>query len=186
MAIVDFIMSYYIVILIIVIIIIFALIGRYVDKIGYLRQAPVKKEKENKIDISNKRLQDIVGPQTKSQTTVSNETNIAEQIPAIETPKLDDVIFVTPKKEETTVSIDDIDSALFAPIEGNNEYDKLSKEVDALLPKKDVIDDDLLSDINNLSLDKTQKYNFGDIPDLDDVVLPNIKKNDEEEDIWKF
>ena len=48
------------------------------------------------------------------------------------------------------------------------------------------IDDDLLSDIEHLSLDKTQKYNFKDIPDLDDVDLPEIKKSDEPEDIWKF
>ena len=75
---------------------------------------------------------------------------------------------------------------MFAPIEGNNEYDELNKEVKSLLSKREVIDDDLLSDIDNLSLDKTQKYNFGDIPDLDDVDLPEIKKADDEEDIWKF
>lgn len=80
----------------------------------------------------------------------------------------------------------DIDKALFAPIEGTIESANLTSEVDSILSKKDVIDDDLLSDIEHLSLDKTQRYNFGDIPDLDDVELPKIKKNEEPEDIWKF
>jgi len=159
MAIVDFIMSHYITILIVVIIIIFALIGRYVEKKGFLSPALDKNKKE-----------------------LEKKEEIVEQ------PKEEKVeIKMVPKKEEVKdVSIEDIDSALFAPIEGSNEYDKLNKEVKELLPKKEVIDDDMLSDINNLSLDKTQKYNFGDIPDLDDVDLPKIKKPDEDEDIWKF
>lgn len=177
MAIVDFIVSHYIVVFIIAVIIIFALIGRYVDKIGYLKQAPKKVEPIKPI----KEL---------------NEEPLVE-IKPIETPKVEVTeeskpeLIISPDEENvatvnTNINIDDIDSALFAPIEGNNTYDELNKEVEELLPKKDVIDDDLLSDINNLSLDKTQKYNFGDIPDLDDVILPKIKKSDESEDIWKF
>ena len=164
MAIVDFIMSHYIAILIVVIIIIFALIGRYVEKIGFFEQAPDKKNANKNVALEDKPV-----PPTEK----------------VEEPK--EEIKVTPVQEETKdVSIEDIDKALFAPIEGNNEYDELNKQVKDLLPRKDVIDDDLLNDINNLSLDKTQKYNFGDIPDLDDVDLPEIKKTDEEEDIWKF
>ena len=164
MAIVDFIMSHYIAILIVVIIIIFALIGRYVEKKGFLAPAVDK----------NKNLEE--------------KKEVVEEKP-VEPEKEKEKVEITmvPKSGETKdVSIEDIDSALFAPIEGSNEYDKLNKEVKDLLPKKEVIDDDMLSDINNLSLDKTQKYNFGDIPDLDDVDLPKIKKTDDEEDIWKF
>lgn len=102
----------------------------------------------------------------------------------------EEVIDDNPVVESTIPNPDDypdIDKALFAPIDGTIEYDHLDSEVDSVLSKKDVIDDDLLSDIEHLSLDKTQRYNFGDIPDLDDVELPKIKKDKEEpEDIWKF
>ncbi len=167
MAIVNFIMSNYIVILIVVIILIFALIGRYVEKIGFFEPAADKqKNNVNKVTEEKKEPEPTVEPQA---------------------PKEEVNVTMVPKQEETkNVSIEDIDNALFAPIEGKNEYDELNKEVKSLLSKKEVIDDDLLSDIDNLSLDKTQKYNFGDIPDLDDVDLPEIKKADDEEDIWKF
>lgn len=161
MAIVDFIMSHYIAILLVVIIIIFALIGRYVEKKGFLAPAVDKNKK------------------------VEEKKEVVEEKAEPTEEKVE--ITMVPKEEKVKdVSIEDIDSALFAPIEGNNEYDALNKEVKDLLPKKEVIDDDMLSDINNLSLDKTQKYNFGDIPDLDDVDLPKIKKADDDEDIWKF
>lgn len=161
MAIVDFIMSHYIAILLVVIIIIFALIGRYVEKKGFLAPAADKNKK------------------------VEEKKEVVEEKAEPKEEKVE--ITMVPKEEKVKdVSIEDIDSALFAPIEGNNEYDALNKEVKDLLPKKEVIDDDMLSDINNLSLDKTQKYNFGDIPDLDDVDLPKIKKADDDEDIWKF
>ena len=163
MAIVNFIMSNYIAIIIVVMIVIFALIGRYVEKSGLLAQAQDKnKEAKKQVEV-------------KIEEPVKQETI---------TPQPEEI-----KKEQTAdsnISIEDIDKALFAPIDDNKEYAQFNNEVKELLPKKDIMDDSLLSDINNLSLDKTQKYNFGDIPDLDDVDLPKIKKADEEEDIWKF
>ena len=164
MAIVDFIVSNYIVILIVVMIIALALIGRYVEKTGFF---------------------DSVESSKKNVTAVEEKTEVSTNPEKSEMPPMNDIVFETPKEEEK-VSIEDIDSALFAPIDSNNKYDEFNKEVKQLLPKKEVIDDNLLSDIDNLSLDKTQKYNFGDIPDLDDVDLPKIKKADENEDIWKF
>ena len=159
MAIVDFIMSNYIAILIVVIIIIFALIGRYVEKVGFFDTADNTKK-----SIKNKAEQSVEKTEEKKEKVKETTTS-------------------TNNKE---VSIEDIDSALFAPLDEDKEYDELNNEVKGLLSKKEVIDDDLLSDINNLSLDKTQKYNFGDIPDLDDVDLPKIKKADSDEDVWKF
>lgn len=66
-------------------------------------------------------------------------------------------------------------------------YQKLDNEINSLLPKKDFLDGELLEDIDDLSLDKTQKIDISDIPDLDDVDLPKIKDlKDDTEDIWKF
>lgn len=159
MAIVDFIMSNYIAILIVVIIIIFALIGRYVEKVGFFETAETTKKN------------------AKSNTESPVEKTEEKKEKVKEKPAS------TSNKE---ISMEDIDSALFAPLVEDKKYDELNNEVKGLLSKKEVIDDDLLSDINNLSLDKTQKYNFGDIPDLDDVDLPKIKKADSDEDVWKF
>ena len=68
----------------------------------------------------------------------------------------------------------------------NNEFDQFSLEFDAILPKKEIIDTDLLSDIDSLELDKTQKIDLTAIPDLDNIDLPKIKQIVEDEDVWKL
>lgn len=69
----------------------------------------------------------------------------------------------------------------------DKQFDKFEKEFDSVLPKKKVIDSDLLEDIDELSLDKTQKFKLTEIPDLDDVDLPKIKDlKSTDTDIWKF
>ena len=66
-------------------------------------------------------------------------------------------------------------------------FDRFEKEFESLLPKKDIINADLLSDIDELELGKTQKIKFNEVPDLDDIDLPKIKKSvNEDQDIWKF
>lgn len=155
---INFIMSHYAIILIVVMIVIFAVIGSYADKIGFF--VSYKEALKNKKELIRQQLDE------------------------------EDALAVDEEKaptEEGNAVYSDIDEALFAPIEGVNEYSSLNKEVSSVLSKRDLIDADLLSDIEHLSLDKTQRYNFGDIPDLDDVELPEIKKDEEEpEDIWKF
>ena len=76
-------------------------------------------------------------------------------------------------------------------IEGQKEFDKnfeeFNEEFDEFLPEKDVITGDLLNEIDDLSLDKTQKFKLSDIPDLDDVELPKIKNlKSADENIWEF
>ena len=67
------------------------------------------------------------------------------------------------------------------------KYAKFDKAFDALLPKKGFDDGDLLDEIESISLDRTQKIDITEIPDLDDVDLPKIKSLDPvDEDIWKF
>lgn len=66
-------------------------------------------------------------------------------------------------------------------------FNKFEKEFETLLPRKEVIKDDLLSDIDELELGKTQKIKLNEVPDLDDIDLPKIKKfASSEQDIWKF
>ena len=61
----------------------------------------------------------------KVEETPTIETPQKEEL-IIDAPKADEIVIEAPNKEETNVIIDDIDSALFAPIDGSNEYDKLS------------------------------------------------------------
>lgn len=66
-----------------------------------------------------------------------------------------------------------------------SNFQSFDQEFNEILPEKDIIDDDLLNDIDDLSFDKTQKINIGDIPDLDDVELPEIKAvKSDDENIW--
>ena len=67
-----------------------------------------------------------------------------------------------------------------------DDFNQFDLEFDSLLPKKEIIETDLLSDIDSLELDKTQKIDLSDIPDLDNIDLPKIKQLKEEDDVWKF
>jgi len=66
------------------------------------------------------------------------------------------------------------------------EINKFNEEFELILPKKEIIDSDLLSDIDDLELGKTQKIDLSQVPDLDNIDLPKIKQMNKEEDIWKF
>ena len=68
------------------------------------------------------------------------------------------------------------------------QFNEFNEEFKEALPEKEFVDEDLLDEIDNLSLDKTQKINLDDIPDLDDVELPEIKNlnSNKNDDIWKF
>ncbi len=67
------------------------------------------------------------------------------------------------------------------------EIEKFNQEFNSILPEKELISDDLLSDIDDLRLDKTQKIDLSGIPNLDDIELPKIKNLvQKEQDIWKF
>lgn len=66
-------------------------------------------------------------------------------------------------------------------------FNKFNDEFNSILPKRELIEADLLSDIDDLELDKTQKLDLSDVPDLDDIELPKIKQfATDEQDIWKF
>jgi len=66
-------------------------------------------------------------------------------------------------------------------------FNKFSDQFDALLPEKEIISDDLLSEIDDLELGKTQKFNLKDFKRFDNIKLPRISDTvTEDQDIWKF
>ncbi|MDO4963161.1 MAG: hypothetical protein Q4E75_03595 [bacterium] len=72
-------------------------------------------------------------------------------------------------------------------ISNTNNYENLDKQLDELLPRKGIVETDILDSIDDMSLEKTQKFNFDSLGDLGNIELPsikNLKKYDE--DIWKL
>lgn len=157
------------------IIILLAIIGSYADKTNFGQGKP--KEDENKKQDS----MDLEGMKfTESEEPIEQITE--ETSEPIVQEENDESILQEQNKEQVVVPIKEEPKENF-----EEKFAKFDKVFDELLPKKEVVDGDLLDEIENLSLDKTQKINLTDIPDLDDVELPKIKSLDPvDEDIWKF
>lgn len=125
-----------------------------------------------------------------------NDTSLEENLLGEEVnvqPQNVDLSSTTPKNENFSNEILSEENTVYEkerkinPLLTDEEVNRFNTEFDALLPKKDVIDNDLLSDIEDLDFEKTQKLNLDDIGDLDNIELPKIKQiNKEEQDIWKF
>lgn len=153
------------------IIILLAIIGSYADKTNF-GQGKTKEddsEKLRELELEKMKLQQ----QLEEAQRVQEETPVVES--QVEEIKEEVVVTQQPKKEEPTLE------------SYEEKYAKFDKAFDALLPKKGFDDGDLLDEIESISLDKTQKIDITEIPDLDDVDLPKIKSLDPvDEDIWKF
>lgn len=152
------------------IIILLAIIGSYADKTNF-GQGKTKEDDSEK-------LRELELEKLKLQQQLEQAQRVQEETPAVENQvedKTEEVIVQQPKKEEPTLE------------SYEEKYAKFDKAFDALLPKKGFDDGDLLDEIESISLDKTQKIDITEIPDLDDVDLPKIKSLDPvDEDIWKF
>lgn len=175
------------------VIIVLAIIGRYADKTNFGQN----KEKENNQDnINNEELTNI-----NVNEKVNNDEPIKDEVLEEKNELVNDLV-----QEESYTPIGLQNTEVELPIDNNkvkeqiqdeikreneysfdDHYDALDEEINSLLPKKETISEDLLDDIDSLSLDKTQKIKISDIPDLDDVDLPEIKDlNQQDDDIWKF
>lgn len=197
----DYIMTNYIWFLGGIIIIFLAIIGYFADKTNFGQgKSSEKEKKELNNNYENKTLQDVINSEVKEQKVVEeeidqeqvsiNEQSVSEEENVIEgnlqqqesinneqiqTITNDKEIIEAPEKEA-------INQSSF-----EDSFAKFDKEFEEILPKKEIIEDEFLDEIDNLELDKTQKIDLGDIPDLDDVDLPKIKKLESEvEDVWKF
>ena len=152
------------------IIILLAIIGSYADKTNF-GQGKTKEDDSEK-------LRELELEKLKLQQQLEQAQRVQEETPVVENQvedKTEEVIVQQPKKEEPTLE------------SYEEKYAKFDKAFDALLPKKGFDDGDLLDEIESISLDKTQKIDITEIPDLDDVDLPKIKSLDPvDEDIWKF
>lgn len=196
------------------IIILLAIIGSYADKtnFGQGKRSIEKPEEPEMSKLENKRLNELIGNNSEKnnynndidkfknvnevinignntineplQSELSNNKIIESEIQNSVSGEFNKADIISKNQEK----VED----LYNDIEDNDDsfeesYSKLDEEFNAILPKKEIIEDDLLEEIDNLSLDKTQKFNLNDIPDLDDVELPEINKiKKSEQNIWKF
>ena len=175
------------------IVILLAIIGYFTDKTNF---GQVKNnEKETKKDSRLKEiqendeftLQDAVDKIQEKE--FQKEESIQEKQEKVETHqtaydkinnKLEEKVEEKDFKEEVKV-----DTEYKKQTDFEDAFEKFDKEFDEILPKKEIIEDEFLDDIENLKLDKTQKLDLNDIPDLDDVDLPKILES-EDENVWKF
>lgn len=209
---IEYIAANYIWILAGLITLLLIIIGYYADKTNFGQNNDVEEE-PNVIDDTNDESE-VINPTEISQdqnVPQDNQMDLIEMQPAletsveeptkeIETPIVEESI-ATEEAEESAQTIEspvieepkELENTIEQPKEEPEKVDSFEQyeeEINELLPEKDIMSiqaDDLLTDINNLSLDKTQKLNLSDIPDLDDVDLPRIKKlQKEDEDIWNI
>lgn len=197
-AILEYIMEYYTWFLSGAIIILLAIIGYYADKTNFGQGK--QKQDINKDDKLN--LNKIDGNQTLGETinnVYNNQTqdDVVEEQESVISTMNEEVNEKNSSKvqQESIINIEEqtsnqeSKSNIEQEFETNfeTEFEKFDKEFDEILPKKEIINDELLEEIDGLSLEKTQKLDLNNIPDLDDVDLPRIKTFEpEEQDVWKF
>lgn len=67
------------------------------------------------------------------------------------------------------------------------EFKKFNDEFNSVLPKMELMNSDLINEIDDLELGKTQKLNLNDLTKLDDINLPRINNSiTDDHEIWKF
>lgn len=174
-----------------IVLILLAVLGYYADKTNFGQKKIAKKnknEESTEVEIKEEIVETpnleetaeeaIENPQSLNidSKTIEEQKEILEE--KIE-PVLEEVV-------EETIE-DPVPSEIDKIEEAEDSFNKVSEQIDSLLPEKDVINIDLLEDIDELELGKTRKIDFNLVPDLDDIDLPKIKKLvDEEQDVWKF
>lgn len=196
----EYIMANYTWILCGIIIILLAIIGSYADKTNFGQG-----KQKNELNEDDKKLTDEVLTQN-SNLEVEKKLDTKENVEQSNQEKsknkkskktiesnIDESNKEKTKSEDLVVeeNDDNVEQELKKEKklkDFEKQFEEFDQEFNEALPKKEFISEDLLDEIDGLSLDKTQRLNFAEIPDLDDVELPKIKKlkSDKDEDIWKF
>lgn len=190
-AIIEYIMSNYTWFLGGAIIILLAIIGSYADKTNFGQGKNKIQEKDDKLNLQEnnnfKTLQEAIDGTDENQI----EENITDQQENKEMLSQESDLNLQNEPEvESAEMVSEEDQSFGENSEQttfDSSFEEFDKKFNEILPKKEIIDDELLDEIENLSLDKTQKIDLNDIPELEDMELPKIKNLEPEtEDIWKF
>jgi len=173
-----------------IILILLAIIGYYADKTNFGQgKTEENKKDDNKTDDLSKAdnqedMEDLYAPLESSAQNNELVEEITTQSNFISNVEENNVEVVeTSDGASNPNALAESTSGVFS----KEAVDKFNDEFNSILPEKELISSDLLSDIEDLELDKTQKIELSDIANLNNIELPKIKKFvPEEEDIWKF
>ena len=180
----EYIAQNYTLFLSVLVLILLAIIGYYADKTNFGQGKNQEKEpKETKENIEEqKTLNDAI----KSNDSL-NEEKVTENVDQIEVTEEKNENAEENKLKEALVenTINEINSeeSIIKKEEQIKEFD----EIESLLPKKELINSDLLNEIEGMEFNSIKEKTSFDVPDLDDISLPKIKNLvEKEQDIWKF
>lgn len=191
--IIEFLLENYIWILSIIIVILLAIIGYFADKTNFgqkdfklnddIKETNTQEDLLNGID-TNKTLKEAA-----ESLTESNKEEVKEDKHEVEVEKQPVAMENNPEanlKDEPKSETEEkkLDGILETSEDENINLDQMFNEV---IPVKSLMDDEILDDIDNMTVEPTS-LETKDIPDLDDIELPKIESlaTDTEEDIWRF
>jgi hypothetical protein len=212
----EYIKQNYTLFLFVVIIILLAVIGYYAEKTNFGQGKENKKKDENnadgQIDFNKDSVVSVEKEEEKKEILLNDNSskvlnnseiqdvktklieNIENQITHSKKAKkeLNPIIDVIHKELNlvNTNSIyneEEIKNKEIKNKKKEEEFNKLNDEFDELLPKREFINGDLLSEIEDLELGKTQKFDLSDLRQFDNIKLPRISDTvTEEQEIWKI
>lgn len=187
----EYIAQNYTLFLSVLVLILLAIIGYYADKTNFGQGK--NQEKESKEVNDNKEEQKTLNEAIKTNDS-SNEEKLVENVDKIEIAeeKNENAEEKNENAEENKLkealvenTINEINSeeSIIKKEEQIKEFD----EIESLLPKKELINSDLLNEIEGMEFNSIKEKTSFDVPDLDDISLPKIKNLvEKEQDIWKF
>lgn len=187
----EYISQNYTLFLIVLVLILLAIIGYYADKTNFGQGK--NQEKESKEVNDNKEEQKTLNEAIKTNDS-SNEEKLVENVDKIEIAeeKNENAEEKNENAEEKNLKEDLVENTINEinieePIIKKEEQIKEFDEIESLLPKKELINSDLLNEIEGMEFNSIKEKTSFDVPDLDDISLPKIKNLvEKEQDIWKF
>lgn len=176
--IINYIMNNFVWVIVAVIIILLVIIGAYADRTNFGEGKKIVKVKKKEKD------KDIIDEIEVEKHDEPVKNDLDEMLNTKEEDKK-----IEDKNETKDITVDLNQEKEEKIEESGKELSKdeflESNDLDILLPKKDILNDDLLQEIDDISFDFKKKKSLSSVPDLDDLELPNIKKKNTTNDIWK-
>ena len=177
-----------------IVVILLAIIGRYADQTNFGEGKKIIKikKKSSKRDIIDKLAIEQEEPEKDStkEMNTDNSSEKKEEVDIIEEMKKNTRDNFNPDADTTSVLDQNIQTEEIKEQKKKESEEMSSDEflktddLDILLPKKNVVTGDFLQEVEDINLDFKKKDLLSDIPDLDDVDLPSIRKKKNKTDIW--
>lgn len=181
----EYIAQNYTFLLSVLVLILLAIIGYYADKTNFGQGKNQEKETKETTE-EPKTLNDVfnvsVSPEEKNITENIEPINVHEEKHDIINQEI-----VENNKEENKIENNVNDLKKDELTLKNEEQTRELEEIESLLPKKELINNELLNEIEEMEFNTIKEKRTFDVPNLEDISLPKIKNLvEKEQDIWKF